>query len=281
MDLQKENQHHGISKFTRDFDIKHSTYNSYKIASLSQNNAAFYKEIEVQPNTVYKVSCFVKTDNVVPEKVNTDGGANIGIIESYEISKSIIGTNDWQQIEMMFNSQNRTSVKIGFRLGGNTGTAQGTAWFSDIKVEKGIIEDNSQWNVACFIFKNIDVDIDGQEYKFNTTMSDIQEIKSNMQRFKSACENLSKHKMKVKYSIHEIDNPITTISYSEDHGYYIDPYDVNKFIEDIVLENEYDYIFIALRMGNDEKHIPVKDWVGLRKYGFIWNWFFKHKNVYS
>lgn len=279
MVLQRENQEHGLSKFTRDFDVKYSTSNSYKISSENQNNAAFYKEIEVQPNTVYKVSCFVKTDNVIPEETNTDGGANIGIIESYEISKSIVGTNDWQQIEMMFNSQNRTSVKIGFRLGGNTGTAQGTAWFSDIKLEKGITDENTLWNVGCFIFKNIDVDIDGQEYKFSTTSSDIQEIKNNMQRFKSACETLSKGKMKVKYNIHEIDEPITTISYSEEHGYYIDPYDVNKFIEDTVSENEYDYIFIALRMGNETKQISVKDWVGLRKHGFIWNRFFEYKDV--
>jgi len=269
----------GISKFTRDFDIKYSNINSYKIVSSSQNNAAFYKEIEVNPNTTYKVTCFVKTKDVVPEKINTDGGANICLIEAPEISKSITGTNEWQKLEMLFNSQERTSVKIGFRLGGNTGTAKGTAWFSDFKLEKGITQDDSLWNVGCFIFKNIDVNIDGQEYKFTTSMTDIQEIKSNMQRFKSSCESLSEGKMKVKYSIHEINEAITTISYSDEHGYYIDPYDVNGFIEDIALENEYDYIFIALRMGNEEKHILVKDWIGLRKYGFIWCRIFKYKDA--
>ena len=76
----------------------------------------------------------------------------------------------------------------------------------------------------------------------------------------------------VKYKIYEIDEPITTISYSKEHSYYIDPYDVNQYIEDIVLENEFDYIFITLRMGNDQKEIPVKEWIGLRKYGLIWNW---------
>ena len=145
----------GVSKFTRDDEVKYSDSKSYKIESLGQNNAAFYKEFEVEPNSVYKVSCYVKTENVVPEEENTDGGANIGIIESYEISKSITGTNDWQKIEMVFNSKNKKRVQIGFRLGGKTGTAEGTAWFSDFKIEKGITSDDNLWNVGCFIFKNI------------------------------------------------------------------------------------------------------------------------------
>ena len=33
-----------------------------------------------------------------------------------------------------------------------------------------------------------------------------------------------------------MDDTINTISYSDEHGYYIDPYDVNQYIEDIVSE---------------------------------------------
>lgn len=264
----------GISKFTRDMDIKYNEENSYKVVSSEQNDAAFYKEIEVEPNTVYKISCKVKTENVVPSKVNTDGGANISIIEQPEISKSIVGTTDWQTIDLLFNSKNRTKLKIGFRLGGNTGTASGTAWFSDFKLEKGIKSEDANWKFACFIFKNIDVEINGERMNFSMTTSDIENVKSNMQKFKTSCNSLSNGKMKVSYEIYEIDEPITTISYSDEHGYYFDPYDINHMIEDTVLENEYDYIFAALRMGTTEKEIPVKDWIGLRKHGFVWNWFF-------
>lgn len=268
----------GISKFSRDSDVKYSESNSYKIISNSQNNAAFYKEIDVEPNTVYKVTCMAKTEDVVPSAINTDGGANICIVESPEISKTLIGTNNWQKLELLFNSQNRTTVQIGFRLGGNSGTAKGTTWFSDFKLEKGIKTNDSNWKVGCFVLKNLKVDINGETMNFFMSNSDIQDVKSNMQRFKTSCENLSNKKMKLKYDIHEVNEPVTTISYSDEHGYYIDPYDVSRLIEDIVIENEYDYIFVAVRMGNDEKHIPVNDWIGLRKYGFIWNWLFKHKN---
>lgn len=269
----------GLSSFTRDSEVKYLDDNSYKIVSEQQNNAAFFKDVEVEPNSVYKVTCYVKTDNVIPEDVNTDGGANIGIMDSYEISKSITGTNDWQQIEMMFNSQNRTSVKIGFRLGGNTGTAEGTAWFSNFKMEKGIANDSNVWNVGCFIFKSIDVNTDGERKTFNMTMSDIQDINNDIRRYQKACETLSDGKMKVEYDVHEINDTITTISYSDEFGYYIDPYDVNQYIEDTVEKNEYDYIFAVIRMGNNNDAIMVKNWMGLRKYGFIWYRIFKHKNA--
>lgn len=264
----------GISEFKRDKTVKYSEYDSYKIVSPTQNDAAFYKEIEVEPHTPYKITCMVKTDNVVPSAENTDGGACISIIESSEISKSITGTVDWQPIEIMFNSQNRTTVKIGFRLGGNTGTAQGTAWFSEFKLEKGLNSEDSKWNMACFIFKNTDVEIEGKRMNFSMSSEEIKAVKDDMEDFKASCKKLSDGKMSVDYEIYNIEQPLKTICYSEDHGYYFDPYDVNKIIEDIVLDNSYDYIFIAVKMGNNETEIPVNSWVGLRKYGFIWNRFF-------
>ena len=254
----------GISKFKRDSTVKYSNEKSYRIISNTQNNAAFYKEIKVEPNTFYRLSCMVKTKEVVPADVNTDGGANIFIVNAPEISKSITGTNDWQEIELLFDSQNRSTIQIGFRLGGNSGTAQGTAWFSNFKLEKGVKNEDSNWKIGCFIIKNLDVSINGEKYAYTMSTSDIQSVKSNMQRLKTSCKSMSKGKMTIEYDISEIEEPVTTISHSDEHGYYIDPYDVSYLIEDKVIENEYDYIFIALRMGNEQKQIPVNDWIGLR-----------------
>jgi len=266
----------GISEFRRDNDVKYSKDYSYKITSPTQNDAAFYKEIQVEPNTPYRITCMVKTENVVPSAVNTDGGACISIIEAPEVSKSITGTSDWQKIELMFNSKNRTTIKLGFRLGGNTGTAKGTAWFSDFKLEKGLNFNDANWNVACFVFKNTDVVVNGERMNFSMTFSEIEAIESDIRRFKTSCETITEDKINIDYDIYNIDEPLKTITYSDEHGYYFNPYDVNKAIEDIVLENNYDYIFVAVKMGDNEKEIPVKSWVGLRRYGFIWNRFFKY-----
>lgn len=177
---------------------------------------------------------------------------------------------------MLINSQNRTQLQIGFRLGGNSGTAQGTAWFSDFKLEKGVKQEDSNWKIVCFVFKNLDVDINGENMKFAISGSEVSEIKSNMNRFKNSCQTLSKGKISIEYDVYEIDEPIKTISYSDEHGYYIDPYDVNGLIEDSVLENEYDYVFAAVKMGNQNKQIPVNDWIGLRKHGLVWYRIFRY-----
>ena len=266
----------GISEFTRDKEVKYSEGYSYKITSPTQNDAAFYKEIEVEPHIPYRITCMVKTENVIPSAENTDGGACISIIEAPEISKSITGTSDWQKIELMFNSQNRTTIKLGFRLGGNTGTAEGTAWFSDFKLEKGLNLSDTNWNVACFIFENTDVLIDGERMNFSMSLSEIEAVESDMRRFESSCESISDRNLNINYEIYNIEEPLTTISYSEEHKYYFDPYDVNSVVEDIVLENNYDYIFIVAKMGDNEKEIPVSNWVGLRKYGFVWHRIFQH-----
>lgn len=266
----------GISEFKRDKNEKYSDEWSYKIESDIQNDAAFYKEIEVEPHTPYKLTCMVKTENVVPSDVNTDGGACISIIEAPEISRSITGTNDWQLLELMFNSNSWTTIKLGCRLGGNSGTAQGTAWFSDFKLEKGLSLSDTNWNVACFVFENTDVEINGENMTFSMSSSEIEAVKNDMKNFQISCRRMSEKKMSISYEIYNIEEPLTTISYSDEHGYYFDPYDVNRMIEDTILEKNYDYIFTVMKMGNNEKEIPVKNWVGLRKHGFIWNWIFKY-----
>lgn len=252
-----------ITEFTRDNQIKYGEERSFKMHSEDFNDAMFYKEIDVKPNTVYRVSCMVKTENVVPERENSDTGAMISIAEQREVSDSIVGTNDWQELTMTFNSKERNKVKLGFRLGGNDANAKGTAWFSELQLEEGITSNDTHWKMGCFIFKNIDVNIDGTQYKLSMSTSDINNVKENVERFTKSCQILSNNKMTAECDIIEVNQPITTISYSDEHGYYIDPQDVRKYIGETTLANEYDYIFVAVRMGNDEKAIPVKSWIGL------------------
>lgn len=263
-DFIKGENKQDITEFVRDNKIKYSKYRSYKIQSNDFNDAAFYKEIEVKPNTSYKVSCMVKTENIKAEKENSDAGAMISLIEQSEVSRNIRGTSNWQELTLVFNSKKRDKVKIGFRLGGNKSNAKGTAWFSNLKLEEGKeLQQDTNWKMGCFIFKNIDVNIKNKRYKFALNNQEIANIKENTTRFTYALEDLSYGRMTAKCSIHEIEEPITTISFDEKFGYYIDPCDVKDKIEEIVLNNEYDYIFIAVKMGDEVKEIPVEDWIGL------------------
>lgn len=124
------------SEFTRDNVVKYSENSSYKITSDTANDAMFYKEIKVKQNTPYKVTCMVKTKDVKTQKEVSSAGAHISIADTVEKSKSITGTNDWQKLEFIFNSKKRTSVKVGFRLGGYDDNCTGIAWFSDFTLEE-------------------------------------------------------------------------------------------------------------------------------------------------
>lgn len=254
------------TEFTRDNKIKCSKYNSYKIQNSDYNDASFYKEIEVEPNTPYKISCMVKTENIVGEDLEKDVGATIGLLDTLEYSEPLRGTNDWQKVEYMFNSKNREKVKISFRLGGNQGKCTGTVWFSDFKIEKGIKNTNSEWNVGCFIVKELNVNIDGTQYNLKTSDEDIKNAQLNMERFKDICYNFSNKKMTVKYEINVIGTPVTTISYDEEHGNYLRYFDVKDLIYDTVKQKEYDYIFVVCRMEDEKGNasIPIIDnWIGL------------------
>ena len=268
----------GITKFTRDASVTYTYDYSYKLESNEFNDAMFYKTINVKPNTPYKLSCMVKTENVKSEDGKNDTGAQMSILDTTECSESIQGTTDWQELEFIFDSKNREIIEIGFRLGGNSSKAKGTAWFSDFKLEEGVKDKSNNWNVACFLIKNIDVNIDNKNLKLSMSTNDIDKMKANMDRFKIAAQELSNNKMTVDYDIYEIDKPIQSITYSEEFGYYIDPIDVHTILEEKLNREEYDYIFITTRLGDLEENveIPVYDWIGLRRYGFAWNRIFKY-----
>ena len=253
------------SVFVRDKEVKYSEKSSYKIESANFNDAMFSKTIEVEKNQPYKVTCMVKTNNVEKEEQKSGIGAQISIEGTTERSVAIAGTQDWQKIELIFNSKNRDTVNIGFRLGGYQGKAKGEVWFSDFTIEQGIPDTSTEWNFACFILKHTDVNIDGKNVKLDVSDSDINDIKNTIARFKSSAKELSQDKMSVNYDIYEIDEPLTSLSYDNEFGYYVNPEDVETSIKDIVKGGNYDHIFVVVRLGDEEHEndIEIKDWIGL------------------
>ena len=127
------------SKFKKDNEIKYMDKRTYEIISDEYNDAMFYKSVKVEKNQPYKVTCMVKTQDIISEEQKSGIGAQISIEGTTERSVAIQGTNEWQKIELIFNSKNRETVNIGFRLGGYLGEAKGKAWFADFKLEEGII----------------------------------------------------------------------------------------------------------------------------------------------
>lgn len=262
------------SEFKRDNDVKYDEkISSYKIISNNVNDATFYKKVKVQKNMPYKVTCMVKTENVVPENDVSGIGAQISIIGTTEKSVAVTGTQDWQKIEMIFNSKDREEVKIGFRLGGYLGKCTGTVWFSNFTFEEGTLSQSNNWNFACFIFENTDVTVNGKEVKLSMTDTDISDIRSTIKRFRNTVKDLSDNKMTANYDTYIVQEPIKKLTYDEEFGYYVAAEDIENSIKDIVKQNDYDHIFVIIRLGNEEykNDIKINDWIGLRFNGLLWN----------
>ncbi len=258
-----------ISEFKRDRSIKYGKHDSYRIKSDRFNDAMISKTVSVIPNTPYRVSCMIKTENVIAQNNNSISGAGICISDTTECSKTIVGTTNWTKVEFMFDSKDREEVSIGFRLGSYLDNCKGTAWFSDLKLETGATSKNTEWKIVCFVFDNLDVNIekDGKQYRVQESMTqaDKQDMKDNMARTKSSLKSLTNYNMTAEYDIIEITDPITTISHDEANGYYIAPSDVSNLIQEYVEKGEYDFIFAAVKFGEvigpelDEQN----NWIGL------------------
>ncbi|MBR6504695.1 MAG: hypothetical protein IKT41_03160 [Clostridia bacterium] len=260
------------SNFLRDKNVKYNDKVSYKIKSNTFNDAMLSKKISVKQNTPYKVSCMVKLENVVTEQEPSCGGAHICIADSLERSEALTGTTDWQKLEFYFNSKNREKVEIGFRLGGYDENCTGEVWFADFKIEEGTMSQDTNWKFALFILDSIDVNINNKNIKLSMSQTDVNDMKLNMSRLKTTLSELSNNKMTAEYDVYRISEPITSLTYDQDNGYYVSPKDVKNLIGNYVKNSQYDHIFVAIRLG-DELHqndIEVLDWIGLRRNGLLW-----------
>lgn len=255
--------------FTRDHNTKYSKMSSYKIENIEYSDAMISQKIDVVPNTPYKVTCMVKTENIQNENEYAQGGAHICIDTAQERSISLTGTNDWQQLTFMFNSRNQTEINVGFRIGGYETNSKGTVWFSDFKIERGATTNTNNWNMACFIFPSIDVNVEVngavQHVKLDMSNSDIVNIQTNVDRYKNSIREVSNGKITINCDSYVINEPIKTLSYEKENGYYVSAADVYDSINEYVEQNEYDYIYVAFRMADTQKgeNVLVNDWIGL------------------
>lgn len=252
------------SKFTRDKNEKVNSNDSYKITSENFNDAMFSKTIKVEKNTPYKVKCKIKTRNVENKKEKSNGGANICISDTIEKSESITGTNDWKEVELIFDSKNREEIKIGFRLGSYDDDSKGEAWFSDFELSEGVESYDTTWKMGLLIFENINVEKENIDN--HMTESEIETLAYNMQRYQKTIKSISNNQIDIQTVIYKMNDPLTNVSYDEKNGYYVDPLDVDDQIKDIVEKENLDHVYIAIKLGEvSDTNKNVNDWIGLRR----------------
>ena len=106
---------------------------SIRFENFNGNSARVMQQIQVQPYRCYKLSCWIKTDEFMPEN-----GFSMIVLTSDERSLaswkfSVPATADWRKLTMGFNSLNYNLVKI--YLGTWNGEA-GKFWIDDLSIDE-------------------------------------------------------------------------------------------------------------------------------------------------
>jgi regulation of enolase protein 1 (concanavalin A-like superfamily) len=120
---------------TWDNAVSYEGSKSVKITASVPNDARWIQTVSLQPYTNYRLSGRIKTEGVAHADGSVVAGANLGLYGTWEHTTGLFGTNDWTTVSMQFNSGSNTSVTIACRLGYWSGTATGTMWCDDIRLE--------------------------------------------------------------------------------------------------------------------------------------------------
>lgn len=104
------------------------------ITSENENDARYKQTVAVKENATYKLSCWVKTENVGSERT----GAIISLLDYVFSSKDLKGTNnEWQYAEMYFKpGAGINGVVVTVSLGGHGNMNKGKAYFDDLSLEE-------------------------------------------------------------------------------------------------------------------------------------------------
>ncbi len=146
-----------VSEACLEYDSARSG-NVLMIENTEADDTAIFQTITVEPSSVYRLSCWIRTENV-------EGGAGANIALRGDLicrSEPVVGTTDWSYVELIGKTDIlQSSITVSCRLGGYSATSKGKAWFDDFAVEK--LEDYSGSNIVRFYSADVDDDASGDK----------------------------------------------------------------------------------------------------------------------
>jgi len=112
-------------------DAARTGQRSLLLTSEQGADAAWYAVVPVRPFSTYRLSAWIKTENVEA----LDGrGALLNLHARREHTPPVIGTRDWTRVETLVETGADDSLWINCLLGYH-GRAKGKAWFDDVNLE--------------------------------------------------------------------------------------------------------------------------------------------------
>lgn len=104
------------------------------VENFRSNDARFTQTVAVEPLSIYRLSGWIKAENISPEH----GGAGINLLNQFEYFPEVYDTGgEWVYIEFYFQThENQRAVDVAARVGFYSADNTGKAWFDDITLEK-------------------------------------------------------------------------------------------------------------------------------------------------
>lgn len=121
-------------KFNLDNTQAHSGKSSALITNSKATDSRFKQQIPVEPGRYYRLSCWIKTEDVGTK----EKGANISIDGLIETSQDVKSTSgEWIYVELYgVSSPSQKNFTLTLGLGGYSSLNTGKAWFDDVVVEE-------------------------------------------------------------------------------------------------------------------------------------------------
>ncbi len=243
---------------TSDISIDAGTYYKDSRYSIKITNSEDYdfgcveKTVELEPYTTYKFSAMVKYSGyeLSPDSMYYNSGAVLDIYTvvdgelTWVTQSEVYHDNDWTKLECLIRTGGEKK-EYCFRLlnGDYWSKCKGTAWFSDIKLEKE--KTTNQWNVLAVIFKNVDIyeDFNGKDTSFQpagtgksryqTTLSDedYEAVKAVTNNLKTSMSEMSEGNINIRdIDFVTVDEPVTEVEvYNSTSSYNGEVIEFNSF----------------------------------------------------
>ena len=264
-------------KGSSDFCVDTSTYYqdsrySIKISNTEKYDYGFVsKTFVLEPFTTYKFSAMVKYEDfkLAPDADGDFVGATLAVNtfypdgNFYRITQSTASNcKEWTKIECFFTTGAEKGHEYYLRLwnGNNSTKCKGTAWFSDIKLEKA--KTTNQWNVLAVIFPTVETDVDlhGKKtvlqpdgdglthYKATLTDEEIEGIHYTTDKLKKSFAEVSGNLVNVcNIDYVTATEPVTEVTDAMDgKGYCLDinSKSVSKVVDKYIAQKSYQQIIL-------------------------------------
>jgi alpha-N-arabinofuranosidase len=125
--------HQGRGVLEIDAAVAHSGGRSAKIGSAEGGDLSWSTVAPVKPYSKYRLSGWIKTQDVKPLGRARGALFNIHGIDPLQ-TKPVVGTQDWTRVELAIDTEANDALQINGLFGG-WGRATGMAWFDDVRLE--------------------------------------------------------------------------------------------------------------------------------------------------